>query len=415
MFMRTCVSFFFLLIFGNSAFAQSEIGEICNWDYNKKAAVALTFDDWLTTHPTIVVPALQERNMVGTFYCIAKDLNATKIAQLSAAIELGNEIGNHSYTHSSIDSIIAVEARPSKEKLDEALTSQCALTYDYPYGTFSNTTIDSVRNAGHIAARGVWPPSSYRYNFATSDNDYYNLRTIGVGSANGASGLTTTKEFASYLTKVIKGGGFITYLYHGVGKSSDWANIPADSLYAQLDTLQSLENDIWVTTVANAILYHREARCASITKISADEEDAESIEITLSDTLDDAVYKHPLTIKVYNNGKTFSEIKQAEEDCPILAQTAEYILFRAVPDQGTISLKYGDWDISPISTIDMTTAVKVSGREISVTTENDADISLYSSMGTMITSQKGSLSYTIPTSGVYIVIIDGISQKVIVR
>ena len=55
--------------------AQDKIGEICKWDFDKKCAVALTFDDWLTTHPTIVVPALQERGMTATFYVITKDLN----------------------------------------------------------------------------------------------------------------------------------------------------------------------------------------------------------------------------------------------------------------------------------------------------------------------------------------------------
>lgn len=412
--MRKCALFFFLMTFGASSFAQ-EIGEICHWDYDKKAAVALTFDDWLTTHPTIVVPALQERNMVATFYFIVKDLNATKVSQLTAAIELGNEIGNHSYTHSSIDSMIAVEARPSKEKLDEVLGGQKALTYDYPYGTFSEATIDSVRNAGHIAARGVWPPSSYRYNFASSDKEYYNLRTIGVGAANGANGLTTTKEFASHITKAIKGGGFITYLYHGVGKSSDWANIPADSLYAQLDTLKSLERDVWITTVANAIQYHREARCATICELETNSENTDNYEIVLRDTLDDSLFSHPLTIKVYNNGKTFCEVRQENELCPILNQTTEFVMFRAIPDKGVISLKYGDWDVSSLQVFDDIASVSVIGSCISAVAESEAEVSLYASSGALLARRKGTFQYVVSSPGVYVIVVNGLSKKIVVK
>lgn len=399
----TFTTLVFSAIFG---FAQSV--EICNWDYNKKSAVALTFDDWLSTHPTVVVPALQERDMVATFYFIAKDLNASKISQINTAADLGNEIGNHSMTHSSVDSIIAAEARPSKEKLDAALVSQKALTYDYPFGTFSDATIDSVRNAGHIAARGVWPPTNYRYNFASSDNDYYNLRTVGVGG----DGVKTTKDFAKYLTKVINGGGFITYLYHGVAKSGDYANIPKDSLYAQLDTLNSLRDKIWITTVANAVKYHREAKCAEIAE--PDIETPGYYSFTIVDTLPDSVYNQPLTLKVYNGGNTFCEVTQNGEMCPILYQTKEYVLFRSLPD-GYISLKYGEWDLNAVTDFSDLASVTVNGRSISVLTDENVLVTIYSTQGQTIFKQKGSCSYTVPQTGIYIVSANGLTQKIFVQ
>ncbi|MBR4114459.1 MAG: polysaccharide deacetylase family protein [Bacteroidales bacterium] len=395
----TFTTLVFSAIFG---FAQTV--EICNWDYNKKSAVALTFDDWLSTHPTVVVPALQERDMVATFYFIAKDLNASKISQINTAADLGNEIGNHSMTHSSVDSIIAAEARPSKEKLDAALVSQKALTYDYPFGTFSDATIDSVRNAGHIAARGVWPPTNYRYNFASSDNDYYNLRTVGVGG----DGVKTTKDFAKYLTKVINGGGFITYLYHGVAKSGDYANIPKDSLYAQLDTLNSLRDKIWITTVANAVKYHREAKCITIAQ--PDIETPGYYCFSIEDTLPDSIYNQPLTLKVYNGGKTFCEITQNGENCPILYQTIEYVLFRALPD-GNISLKYGEWDLNTVNDLSDIATVTVNRHTVSVSTDETSSVAVYSPQGQTIFKHKGSCTYTVPQSGIYIISVNGLTQK----
>ena len=395
--------------------AQDKIGEICKWDFDKKCAVALTFDDWLTTHPTIVVPALQERGMTATFYVITKDLNQNTITQINTAAELGNEIGNHTVTHPSSDVTIAEEARPAKERLDAALVSQQVLTFDYPYGAFSNETIDSVRKSGHIAARGVWPPSSYSYNFAPNDSDYYNLRTIGVGAANGANGLTTTAQFASYLTKAIKGGGFITYLYHGVGKSSDYANIHKDSLYAQLDTLKSLDDKIWITTVADAIKYHREARCASFSGIEIGNVNPDIYIIGLVDTLPDDVYNQPLTVKVYNNGNTFCEIRQGDEICPILYQTNEYVMFRAIPDGGNISLKRGYWDINSVQEINDIATISVNNKTIFVTTDTHATVVFYTLTGKILSKRTGTCSFSVAKSGSYIVTVNGLAKTIVIN
>ena len=126
-------------------YAQDKIGEICKWDFDKDCAVALTFDDWLTTHPTIVVPALQERGMTATFYVITKDLNQNTIKQINSAAELGNEIGNHTITHPSSDVNIAKEARPAKEQLDAAsnIAEGAAKPSDVEFAHFLDTSLGS--------------------------------------------------------------------------------------------------------------------------------------------------------------------------------------------------------------------------------------------------------------------------------
>ena len=392
-------------------YAQDKIGEICKWDFDKDCAVALTFDDWLTTHPTIVVPALQERGMTATFYVITKDLNQNTIKQINSAAELGNEIGNHTITHPSSDVNIAKEARPAKEQLDAALVSQQAVTFDYPYGAFSNETIDSVRNSEHIAARGVWPPSNYRYNFAPNDNEYYNLRTVSVGG----DGVNTTNDFANHLTKVVNGGGFITYLYHGVGKSGDYANIHKDSLYAQLDTLKSLSDKIWITTVAEAIKYHREARCASLSGIEIGNVNPDIYIIALIDTLPDNVYNQPLTVKVYNQGETFCEVKQGDDICPILYQTNEYVMFRAIPDGGNISLKRGHWDINSVQNIDNIATISVKHKTIFVTTDTHASVVFYTHTGKILSKQTGTCNFSVTKSGSYIVTVNGLSKTIVIN
>lgn len=393
-----------------SMLCSAQVGEICNWDENKAAAVVLTFDDWLTTHPTVVVPALQERNMTATFYFIAKDMSSTKGAQLRKAVELGNEIGNHSYTHPQADSAIAVEVRKAKQVIDSALGGQYVYTFDYPYGTVSNMLFDTVRESGHIAARGVWSPANYRYNFASTVNDYYNIRTVGVGG----SGVTTTKAFASHLTKIINGGGLLTYLYHGVAKSGDYANVTKEIFYEELDTIQSLRSKLWVTTLANAVKYHREKLCANLQEIEKSEK---CILISLTDTLPDSIYNQPLTLKIYNQGKTFNRVYQGKEenDCPIVFQNYEYVLFRALPDGGDICLEYGDWDVTAVSQVENDNTVRVTNHVITVTTTATASVVVYSAKGAVIAKKTGSCQLRVDKVGTYIVSIDSKSQKIVIK
>ncbi|MCQ2960299.1 MAG: polysaccharide deacetylase family protein [Bacteroidales bacterium] len=397
-----------LSFFSNICFGQ--IGEICNWDSNKKAAVVLTFDDWLTTHPTLVIPALKERSMTATFYFIAKNMSKTKATQLQKAFEAGHEIGNHSYTHPQSDSAIASEVRKAKMIIDSVLPKQKITTFDYPYGTVSDMLYDTVKNCGHIAARGVWPPTNFKYSFASKENDYYNIRTVSVGG----DGVTNAKNFASYITKIVNGGGLLTFLYHGVDKSSDYANVPKEVFYAELDTLQSFQDKIWITTLANAILYHKEKRCAQLSFLE-NESIENSLFVEITDTLPDSIYNYPLTVRIFNNGKTFNHIEQQGTDCPILFQNYEYVLFRAIPDGGVIELKYGDWDVVNIEETENDTSISIKNHTIFVQTNENATVILYSTNGQCIDKKSGSCQFQIEKPGFYIIMIDGKSKKIVIE
>lgn len=321
-----------------SVASLSQTSEICKWEGDKQAAVVLTFDDWSPGHYPIVVPELNARGLQGTFYITTNSITSGKKTQLVDAASYGHEIGNHTVTHPQSPTNIIPEVATAKEFLDGVVTSKTVLTFDYPYGSISNALIDTIRATGHIAARGVESPTNaaLAYNYFTTDNLYYRIKSFGM------TGSVSTKTFASYITKAISGNGLLTYLYHSVDDAANshgdnwYAKVVQDSLQKQLDTLVALEDQIWVTTLANAVLYHREATNATLTEKEDDNDSTRTF--TLTDTLDNNVYTYPLTIKVENASQNFACAVQDGDTLPLVTRTKNYTLFSAIPDAGDIIL-----------------------------------------------------------------------------
>ncbi len=327
---------------GNPIHAQ--IGEVCNWDSGKQAAVVLTFDDWSPGHYPIVVPELKARGMVGTFYPIISKLDSESKNwdNLQTTVSYGNEIGNHTNTHPGLPEqsgeIISTEVRGNQKHINQKIATQKVLTFAYPYGAYSQQVIDSVRNSGHIAARGVVPAQSYPYHFASADKDYYELNCFCMDSN------TTSASYQNEVNKLIDGGGLLTILYHSVDDAAgtyndNWyAKVELDSLKKQLDILAASENKLWITTLTDAIKYHREANCASIKEVKAF--DGKKWVVSLTDTLtNNDLYNLPLTVKLKANGVAYFKVQQNGKEIAIDSVYNDTIVFKAIPDAGDIVLE----------------------------------------------------------------------------
>jgi hypothetical protein len=140
------------------------------------------------------------------------------------------------------------------------------------------------------------------------------------------------------------GGGLLTYMYHSLDNAAgtyndNWyAKVLQDSLQNQLDTLLSVKDQVWITTLGQAIKYHRQARCATLSEITAF--DGTQWVINLIDTLSsNFIYNQPLSIKLNVNGNTFTEITQDNQVLPFVTTANGAIMFHAIPDKGHIVLK----------------------------------------------------------------------------
>lgn len=323
----------------------SQIGTICKWNSDKKAAVVLTFDDWTPGQYPIAVPELKKRDLVATFFPMESSIaswNHPWSDVLKTAAN-GNEFGNHTRTHTDMTKQTAEqltnEIRVMKGILDAKITSQTVVSFAYPMGLFNNQVIDSIIKSGHIAARSVMSSSgNYTYNFATKESDYYRILTYGM------DGTKSTVTFFNEIKKIMTGGGLLTYMYHSLDNAAgtyndNWyAKVLQDSLQNQLDALLSVKDQVWITTLGQAIKYHRQARCATLSEITPF--DGTQWIINLTDTLsNNAIYNQPLSIKLNVNGNTFTEITQDNKILPFVTTANGTIMFHAVPDKGHIVLK----------------------------------------------------------------------------
>lgn len=329
-------------------FSQIE-GKICNWNGDKKAAVVLTFDDWSPGQFPIVTPELAQRNINGTFFVIIKTVAAWNHpwSDVMQEVQNGNEIGNHTYTHPDLTTkasdSLEIEIRNAKSIMESNLSPYKVLTFAYPYGAGAGNTAkeieirDSIKASGHIAARSVFPPTNYTYNFAVTDDDYYKIQTFTM------SGSVTLSSYFAQIQNVINGGGLLTYLYHSVDDATNshndtWYNqVKQDQLQKQLDTLIYVKDKVWITTFEQAIKYHRENKCATLSEIQAPANSKWIID--LSDTLNDNIYDQPLSIKLKMNGINYNNITQNGTPLTIDSIYNDTILFHAIPDRGQIILE----------------------------------------------------------------------------
>ena len=323
-------------------------GEICHWDYNKKAAVVLTFDDWTPGQYPLVVPTLKQFKMVATFFPLTSNIEKTDIGwkAAQATAKNGNELGNHTLTHPDItkltDETLEKEVMEPVSQIEKIVPNNAVISFAYPYGAGADDqhSIEFLRSKGFVGARSVWGMSDYSYNFAKEDEDYYKIHCYGMNES------TKNSQFNAEVESVIKGGGLLTFLYHSVDDDlnsyhdSWYAQVKLDSLKEQLRFLKKHQDEVWVTTFGNAILYHREANCA---KLRVQERDG-FIEAKLTITnlefrdLVPQTLMVPLTIKIYTD-KKWSSVEQNGMSIPIDKQTDTYVQFRAIPNGGEIVLK----------------------------------------------------------------------------
>lgn len=323
----------------------SQTASICQWDHDKQAAVVLTFDDWTSGQYPIAVQELKKRDFNATFYVMMQTIKANdhSLSDLVKAASYGNEIANHTVLHPDLtkqtSAQIGSELRGMKKNIEEIIPNEKVVSFAYPYGSFNQEVIDSLKRSGHISSRSVMNSSgNYTYNFAPTEDDYYKILTYIM------DGRVTTAAFAQQVENIIAGGGLLTYLYHSVDDAKStyndkwYATVQQDSLIKQLDVLVAAQNKIWVTTMGQAVKYHREANCAKLTDVK--KYNGKRWILNLTDTLkNNTVYNQPLSIKIETNGKHFTSVMQNNKPLSFDMIDDKTIIFQAVPDGGEIVIK----------------------------------------------------------------------------
>jgi peptidoglycan/xylan/chitin deacetylase (PgdA/CDA1 family) len=151
-----------------------------------KESVVLTFDDGYQDFYTDAFPLLKKYHLKATIYVIYDAINAPNYlteAQLNELMASGLvELGSHTLDHTNLKTATPTEAKRqiflSKELFEKRFRTNI-LTFAYPFGAFSSTTIELVKKAGYQLAVST---HSGKYQ---SPNNPFNLLRLRPDSDSG--------------------------------------------------------------------------------------------------------------------------------------------------------------------------------------------------------------------------------------
>jgi peptidoglycan/xylan/chitin deacetylase (PgdA/CDA1 family) len=331
-----------LLIASASSYAQTLPAsyEIGTWPHFCSAAVSYTFDDNCPNQLAIAVPMFNEYGFPMTLFTVTSKSWGWQAnwAGLQAAALKGHEIASHTVSHNSLsssttpanDSLQRYELSASRDTINARITGQQCVTIAYPNCV---TGINAVVQQYYFAARicsGVIEPKT--------PNNYMGISSFVCGDAGATK---TGADFKARLASAASSKGWVVYLIHGINgtESGAYSPIKADTIRVTLDYLKANTDKFWVATFANAARYARERNAATLTETSVQDT---VIALTLTDTLDNALYNMPVTFRrpLPTNwiSATGTQKGKVMNTTVVDISGTKYIVFDAMPDGGDILL-----------------------------------------------------------------------------
>lgn len=120
--------------------------------------IILTFDDGYVDAYEEVFPTLQKYEMVGTFFVVTQFMEDPRYlswGQAELMLQGGMEIENHSVRHHNLSGrdreYLLGEIEGAAEAIEQTFLRRPNF-FCYPAGRFDETTIDVVRDTGHLLA-----------------------------------------------------------------------------------------------------------------------------------------------------------------------------------------------------------------------------------------------------------------------
>lgn len=299
--------------------ASADAGtQILKWKDGKQAVIMLGFDDSAPSQLEHVVPELEKRKIVGTFYLVTgnKLYAALQRRWEAAAKSPYVVVANHTFTHKGVNN--AEELEPELAKGNEIL-------YKLHPGQ------KQPRLLGFGKPGGVpWQVTPEEQGAALARYHLVNRPPFAGPPINYKSSAETIAVVDAAIAK----GEARQLVFHGVG--GDWLATPVEWFTALLDKLEAVRDQVWITDVVSWHQYVTERDSAEIknTKSAGD-----SISLELSCKADPALYDLPLTLstKVPSDWKQCTVTQGANSSSVAVRDGA--VRYDAVPGGGIIMLR----------------------------------------------------------------------------
>lgn len=295
--------------------------QVLKWKDGKKAVIMLGFDDSAPSQLEHVVPELEKRKIVGTFYLVTgnKLYAALQRRWEAAAKSPYVVVANHTFTHKGVNN--AAELEPELAKCNEVLHKM-------------QPGPRQPRLLGFGKPGGVpWQVTPEEQGAALARHHLVNRPPFAGPPINYKSAAETIAVVDAALAK----GDARQLVFHGVG--GDWLVTPVEWFTALLDKLEAVQDQVWVTDVVSWHQYVTERESAEIKNVKSDKD---TISLELSCKADPALYDLPLTLstKVPSDWRNCVVTQGANASTVPVRDGA--VQYSAVPGGGAIMLKRAD-------------------------------------------------------------------------
>lgn len=252
--------------------------------------------------------------------------------QWQSLIEKGRfDIINHSMTHPDLRNIdsdaLEMEVNGAREELMKRFPGQKVLGFCLP----GNNTNDDVTSKIKEQHYGLRLGGGYN-SLDPSENDWYYNRFQTV-SEN-----LTAEDMNAWIDTAVQNGQWLIEMWHGVEER--WSPPTKATTDAHLQYASTKLDTLWSATYNEAIAYMRERQTATLKILS---ENAQEMQLLLTDEMDDTLFDYPLTLKVSvpYNWDTVTILQNGQQIIGQVITNAgqKTVRFDAVPDKGLITIK----------------------------------------------------------------------------
>lgn len=308
--------------------------QVGTWQGFRTAAVSYTFDDNCSNQLAVAVPMFDEFGFKLTLFTFTNaGWNPANWTGLQAAAANGHEIGSHTVTHPSNLGTMTIEAQTtelvnSQNTINSYIDPNQCFTIAYPNCNPSDPTLTATYYISGRTCSGAIVPST--------PSNFMQISSIICGSSGT---IKTTANFITKFTSAASSGGWCVPLIHGIDGDGGFSNLSSTILRESLEYLDEHRSTYWVSSFSNVTRYIKERNDVSVTQTSSTDS---SITIQVTDTLDNAIFSFPITIRrpLPENwlGVNVMQNGQPVESNIVTVGSTTYIMFDAVPDGGDVTI-----------------------------------------------------------------------------
>ncbi len=288
---------------------------IAKWQGDKQAAFCMIFDDSKVTQADHAVPALIQRDLIGTFFVNpgGSQYHSRRRIWEEICPATGQELANHTMHH--------IGARNFTEA-------------DYEIGECART-IWQARPEGAspllaFAGGGGTSWDITRQQWQQLLEKYHCIRRSSWSMTNADS-----TKMISMVTQALDKGSWVSVHFHGIGGQGLSVELP--DFLALLDHLVSVREKIWVAGYTAVLKYDKQRDSTAIEVLQASDD---SIRLKLSSDLDHVIYDQPLTLitSVPADWKNCT-VTQGDNSTVVAVKPDGTVQFDTVPGHGEVTLR----------------------------------------------------------------------------